>query len=102
MERGRVMSTKFLPLIILMLAILYSGCDDLCSRGDYPMPPLGDPDDWCDYHGRDGYRSVTYTYFCHQDRYKSFTYISEDSCDEWELESEFYSDCINLSEALNE
>jgi len=73
--------------------MLFSGCDIDCSRGEYPKPPLGNPDDWFDYHGSDGYRSVSYIYYCHEGRYKHFTYVSEDSCDEWELENEIYSDC---------
>ena len=89
------MNSKILVVIIFLLFALLSGCDldYYCNRGEYPEPPLGNPDDWHEYHDGEGYQSVTYTYFCHEEQYKAFTYVSHNSCDEWELDSEYFSSC---------
>ena len=67
-------------IFVFLIAALFS-CDNsfTCDEPD-PKPPYGTPDDYSVYNGSDGYRSITYTYFCRNGQYIAVTYTRDDAC----------------------
>jgi len=68
-------------LIFVLLTVVCLSCDSafMCNEPD-PKPPYGTPDDMSVYNGSDGYRSITYTYFCRNGQYVAVTYTRDDAC----------------------
>ena len=84
---------KNISKIIFPILFIFFGCERLCP--DEPDPKYGNNyDDYSTYDGDDCYQSNTYTYYCHNGRYRSVTYTMVECCDSWE-ESEYTSSCIN-------
>lgn len=84
--------------LLVGLSVLLLSCnnpsDSDCTAGSAPSAPHGTPDDQSTYSGSDGYRSVTYTYDCHNGKYISYTYVRMDNCSNYELDSTYESDGI--------
>ncbi len=70
-------------LLILLTFFMFS-CSVLDCDKPTPKPPHGTPDDQYEYVSNDGYKSVTYTYYCHGGQYKSYTYTRMDLCSNWD------------------
>jgi len=83
--------------IILVTIITFSGC---CNGGSEPEPPNGSPDETSRYTGSDGYQSIDYTYYCLGGQYVSYTYIKEDKCASYELDSKYTSSGICSNQKL--
>lgn len=84
-------------LIVGFSALLLISCSTTgedCNPGSKPGAPHGTPDDVSNYEGSDGYRSVTYTYNCHNGQYVSYTYVRSDACSDWQQDSKYTSDGI--------
>jgi len=81
---------KSIILITLCLLILTSCKELICP--DVP-PPEGTPDETSTYTGDDGYKSVTYTYYCWNGKYRAITWTRTVKCGSWH-KSEYTSDCI--------
>jgi hypothetical protein len=81
-------------LIFLALILLCTSCESsfLCNEPD-PKAPYGTPDDTSFFDGPDGYRSITYTYYCRSGQYVAVTYTRADACTKYE-KSEFVSSGI--------
>lgn len=88
------MKKLLVGLSVLLLASCNSPSNTDCNPGSTPGPPHGTPDDQSTYSGSDGYRSVSYTYYCHNGQYISYTYIRTDGCSNYELDSTYESDGI--------
>ena len=69
----RLLAMGFLVLILM-------SCEEQCDS--VPGAPYGNPDDVTEYSSGD-YKSVDYTYYCHNGKYESITY-SRSGCDKWE------------------
>lgn len=72
-------------MIFVLLAVFCLSCDSsfTCDEPD-PKAPYGTPDDMSVYNGSDGYKSITYTYFCRKGQYVSVTYTRVDLCTMYE------------------
>ena len=71
-------------LLLILLIPLFMSCEKGglgCNR-KYPKAPHGTPDDQSEYTS-DGYRSITYTYYCYNGKYLSYDYSSVD-CGGWD------------------
>lgn len=84
------LSFFLLPLIFL------TSCEDFCPKE--PQPKYGNNyDDYSTYDGDDCYVSNTYTYYCHNGRYRSITHTKVECCDTWE-KNEYTSGCLSQSQ----
>ena len=77
--------------LIMSLSFITIGC---CNPGYEPNPPYGKPDDTSRYSGSDGYKSIDFTYYCHNGQYVSVTYVRKDACSDYKKDSEFTSSGI--------
>ena len=79
--------------VILFVAFCFS-CDTafMCNEPD-PKPPYGTPDDVSTYDGTDGYRDITYTYYCYNGKYVAVSYTRDDACSPYQ-KSEYVSSGI--------
>lgn len=68
---------KLLFVCIILLGIF--SCEILCDDST-PGAPYGTPDDTSVYIGSDGYKSITYTYYCKNGKYISVDYTRIDAC----------------------
>ena len=92
---------KLFYLIPFLFLIIISGCDKvtdvICPENEAPGPPYGTPDDKDTYTSTNGYKSVTYTYYClasKGNKYVSITYTRTKDCEPWKQTSEFTSSGI--------
>ena len=76
-------------LIIIPIFIL-GGC---CNKDSEPSPPYGTPDD-ISHYSNNAYKSVTYTYYCHNGEYISVSYVKEDCYSSYNKGSDFRSNGI--------
>lgn len=81
-------------LIFLLLAVICFSCESpfMCNEPD-PKAPYSSPDDVSIYNGTDGYKSITYTYYCRSGQYVAITYTRDDACTPYER-SEFITSGI--------
>lgn len=72
-------------LIFLSLIVFCLSCETalMCNEPD-PKAPYGTPDNTSVYNGTDGYKSITYTYYCRSGQYVSVTYTRVDACTPYE------------------
>jgi len=79
---------KLIPLLLLVFCL---SCESsfMCNEPD-PKAPYGTPDDVSYYDGADGYRAITYTYYCKNGQYIAVTYSRLDACTKYE-KSEYVS-----------
>ena len=66
---------------LLFVFLICVSCESafMCNEPD-PVPPYGTPDDVSVYNGHDGYKAITYTYFCRGGKYVAVTYTRDDAC----------------------
>ena len=88
---------KLFYAIPFLFLIVFSGCDILCPEEKEPGSPYGTYDDKDTYTSTDGYKSITYTYYCLYSKgkkYVSVTYTRTKDCEPWKQTSEFTSSGI--------
>jgi len=73
----------------LLGAFLIGAC---CNAGDEPAAPYANPDDTIRSSGDNGYATVTYIYYCHNQLFVSATYVRQDKCSDYKKNAEFTSD----------
>lgn len=81
-------------LVFLSLVVFCLSCESsfMCNEPD-PGAPYSAPDETSVYNGTDGYRAITYTYYCKGGLYIAVTYSRLDACTMYE-KSEFITSGI--------
>ncbi len=92
------MKQLFYVILFLFLIITF-GCDILCpgEYSDEPGPPYGTANNKNIYIGQNGYKTITYIYYCLSskgNKYVSATYTRKTNCSSWEKTSEYTSNGI--------
>ena len=84
-------------LIIILTVLLGTLFLTSCEEGGVFCPgvpsPTGTPDDITTYDGGGGYKTVSYTYYCLNGKYRSITWTRTEKCGSW-AKSEYTSNCI--------